>query len=295
VIVRPLKAFGVAAPIKLERAARLGVSTRQVATNIPGWTRVTDMLADPIAPDTVITAPGIKVVGSGSALVAGGIAYDYEYATHQARIVRGASEVLVTGPSQTYPNAPVGLTVGVPSTEVQLVDGDVLYLEFYVDSNFATTDEITAGWPTWFSVTPVGREPRVMVKVAAQAITAANVYQQLLQFAADPYVVGSVMDTANNGLRASKSGQFQVHAYGRMTGANTTGNKVRVYVNGNPVGVEYTNAAGATLQFGGVQTLTLANNDLVTIWGSSNGTINSRRTFTGDGSRDQTWLGLVPV
>lgn len=91
---------------------------------------------------------------AGERLVTARVTYAYNYASHQVRVKLNGSVVL-TGALSTYPT--YGGENGVGFVQVSglvTVDaGDVLTVEFWTDSNFANTNQVSAGAGTYVTVT----------------------------------------------------------------------------------------------------------------------------------------------
>lgn len=106
----------------------------------------------------------------------------------------------------------------------------------------------------------------------------------------DPAHPGSVITT--NGIQVVGEGQAVVKARAMNSAANSS-NSCRVYINGVAVGSTF--SSSATAQFGGDQTFTVHAGDLIQLWGSSTGSISTRRIFNGDGTKAQTYLEVLPA
>lgn len=249
------------------------------------WFTPTGFVARTGFPDTVLPSSGVFNLSAGTYKIATRVVRTQDYQSRGIRVKDAGGNVLATIQDQYFnPNELVNVTFTHP--------GGLLTVEIMNESSFNNAHIIRAGtqievlpstWPTLQGV----------IKSGAQSIS-SGAYALITMTVADPQHPGTTITT--NGFTVVGDGPVTVNAYARMIDSNTSGNKIQVYKNGSPIsGAEFTqNPAALGTQWGGSFTHTFANGDLVQLFGWTTGIVSNRREFSGDGTKANTYLELMP-
>jgi hypothetical protein len=244
---------------------------------LPGWSARSGF------PDTALTTNKLDLP-PGNYKVSSRIIHGYQYNRFGVRIKDAGGNILASA-EDSYFN--VFDLVNAPFTH----PGGLLTIEVYTQSKFSGSEVIKAG--SFVEVMPAAQPTLQGVLLSGTQQLNGNVYTLMTLSTLDPEHPGSTLFT--NGVKIVGDGTVTVKCYARMSGANTSGNKFQMYKNGSPIGPEFLcNPAAQTEQWGGSFTHTFANNDVLQMYGYTDGAVSNRRQFTGDNTKANTYFELMP-